>query len=120
MKPGPADSAIFDTQNGVCIADDMARGGAKWERADKSPGSRKNGWERMRKMLKAALQPMAEEPGLYVFETCRHFIRTIPVLPRDTKDPDDVDSDAEDHVADETRYRVLMPKREASVEPLRI
>lgn len=120
VKPGPADSAIFDTQNGVCIADDMARAGVKWERADKSPGSRKNGWERMRKMLKAALPDVPEEPALYVFNTCRHFIRTVPVLPRDERIPDDVDSDAEDHIADETRYRVSMPKREATVTSLRI
>lgn len=120
VKPGPADSAIYDTQNGVCIADDMARAGVRWEKADKSPGSRKNGWERLRKMLKSALAETPEEPALYVFDTCRHFIRTVPVLPRDEKIPDDVDSDAEDHVADETRYRVLMPKRTATVENLRM
>lgn len=120
VKPGPADSAIFDTQNGVCIAEDMGRAGVRWEKADKSPGSRKNGWERLRKMLKSALTETPEEPALYVFDTCRHFIRTMPVLPRSDRDPDDVDSDAEDHVADETRYRVLMPKRTATVENLRM
>ncbi len=46
-------------------------------------------------------------PGLYVFDTCRQFIRTVPVLPRDENKPDDVDTAAEEHVADETRYRVL-------------
>lgn len=120
VKPGPADSAIYDTQNGVCIAEDMGRAGVRWEKADKSPGSRKNGWERLRKMLKNALAETPEEPALYVFDTCRHFIRTMPVLPRSDRDPDDVDSDAEDHVADETRYRVLMPKRTATVENLRM
>ena len=62
--PGPADSAIYDTQNGVCIADDMARAPyfIRWTKADKSPGSRKNGWEIMRKMLKQAKGN--ELPGL--------------------------------------------------------
>lgn len=120
VKSGPADSAIFDTQNGVCIADDMERAGVKWEKADKGPGSRKNGWERMRKMLKAALQHPMEYPGLLVFDTCRQFIRTVPVLPRDERNTDDIDTDAEDHIADETRYRCTMPNRSATVAPLNI
>jgi hypothetical protein len=98
IRPGPADSSIYDVVNGVCIADDMARHGVRWERADKSPGSRKTGWERMRMFLKHARDNPTTEPGLYTFNTCRTgFIRTVPVLPRDEKDPDDADSDAEDH-----------------------
>lgn len=117
---GPADSAIFETQNGVCIADDMARVGINWVRADKGPGSRRNGWERVRNWLAAGLEHPMENPGLFVFDTCRHFIRTVPGLPRDEKDPDDVDTDAEDHVGDETRYRITMPARTASVEALTV
>ncbi|MFA7327352.1 MAG: terminase family protein [Candidatus Kapaibacterium sp.] len=120
VKPGPADSSIFDTQNGVCIADDMARRGVKWERADKGPGSRRNGWEKMRGMLSAARSVPMEAPGLLVFDTCRHFIRTVPVLPRSERDPDDVDSDAEDHVADEARYRLTQRRSSASSETLRL
>lgn len=97
VKPGPADSAIFDTQNGVCIADDMARIGVRWERADKSPGSRRNGWERMRDMFAAGLDFPMERPGLFVFNTCRQFLRTVPNLPRDERDPDDVPTNVEDH-----------------------
>jgi len=76
-----------------------------WTRADKRPGSRISGWELMRERLE---NPMAKEgPGLYVFNTCRQFIRTVPVLPRDEAKPDDIDKEAENHVADETRYRIL-------------
>jgi hypothetical protein len=110
VKPGPADSSIFDAENGVCIADDMARAGVRWERADKSPGSRVNGLERIRRHLSAGLKSPMEEPGLFVFDTCRHFIRTVPVLPRDDKKWDDIDTAAEDHAYDETRYRVLAVK----------
>lgn len=120
VRSGPADSSIFDTQNGVCIADDMARIGVRWERADKGPGSRKNGFEFMRKMMKSSLAAPMEEPGLFIFDTCRHFIRTVPVLPRSERDPDDVDSDAEDHVVDESRYRLNMPKRTVSVKELKL
>ena len=103
--PGPADSSIYDMVNGKSIADDMAGGGCRGERADKSPGSRHHGWERARKLLAAAKD--GEGPGFFVFSTCRQFLRTVPVLPRDEHDPDDIDSDSEDHIVDEFRYRIL-------------
>jgi hypothetical protein len=51
-----------------------------------------------------------------VTETCRHFIRTVPVLPRDEDKPDDVDTDAEDHVADEVRYACMRRDVRARVQ----
>ncbi len=116
VRPGPADSAIYAVENGNSIADDMARAGVRWERADKSPGSRKQGWQRLRALLTGALE--REAPGLFVAETCRHFIRTLPVLPRAEHDPDDVDTNAEDHVADEARYRAMAAKRGNAVREL--
>lgn len=120
VKPGPADSAIYDVENGNCIADDMRNAKdarVTWIRADKGPGSRKQGWEALRKRLAAARKPLSErdEPGLWIFENCKHFIRSVPVLPRSDKDPDDVDTDAEDHVADETRYRIFTARPAAGV-----
>jgi len=44
------------------------------------------------------------KPKLQVFSTCQEFIRTIPALPYSLTDPEDIDSDAEDHIYDETRY----------------
>jgi hypothetical protein len=108
VHAGPADSSIFDTEDGHCIADKMANIGVSWKRADKRPGSRINGWEILRERLKNSMTK--DGPGLYVFETCRQFIRTVPVLSRDEKKPDDVDSEGEDHVGDEVRYRVLAKK----------
>lgn len=115
VNPGPADDAIWDEENGNCIARDMAARGVVWTKAGKRPGTRKTGWEKMRKLLKAGLPkqdaaghslPM-EEPGLFIFHNCAQFIRTVPVLPRDAKQTDDVDTNAEDHIADESRYRIL-------------
>tara|TARA_R100001086_G_scaffold247256_1_gene181043 strand:+ start:55 stop:315 length:261 start_codon:yes stop_codon:yes gene_type:complete len=45
-----------------------------------------------------------EKAALFIFSNCTSFIDTVPVLPRDEKDPDDVNTDAEDHIADEARY----------------
>ena len=43
-------------------------------------------------------------PMLYVFSTCRNFIRTVPALVYDQKDVEDIDTDGEDHIYDELRY----------------
>jgi hypothetical protein len=65
---------------------------------------RLSGWQRVRDYL----APQADGfPGLVFFETMTNALRTIPALPRDRRDPEDADSDAEDHCADELRY-VLM------------
>ncbi len=119
VKAGPADNSINDVENGMSIAHDMGKkvmvdgkqySGVRWARSIKSPGSRKNGWEKLRIAIFNA-QPDGgprENPGLFVFRTCQDgFIRTVPTLPRSTKDLDDADSEAEDHVADETRYVIL-------------
>ena len=34
---------------------------------------------------------------LYVFKTCLQLIRTLPVLQHDERDPEDVDTEREDH-----------------------
>jgi hypothetical protein len=113
VRPGPADNSIFDTQDGHCIADNMETSGVKWERCDKSPGSRINGWEIMRQLMDASKKCPMEEKGLFVFNNCRHFIRTVPTLPRDEKKTDDINTNSEDHIADEARYRSTMPKLSA-------
>ncbi len=43
-------------------------------------------------------------PMLYVFNTCKHFIRTVPNLVYDEKNVEDIDTDGEDHIYDELRY----------------
>jgi len=121
VKAGPADGSIYDTVNGVCIATDMQKKvvidghtyrGLSFTRADKSPGSRKNGWELMRIAMYNAQPPEhggpRESPGLFTFRSCQDgFIRTVPTIPRDEVDQDDVDTEAEDHVCDESRYVIL-------------
>lgn len=116
---GPADGSIFDVQNGNSIAADMAKPvrvnnvampGVQWGRADKSSGSRKHGWEKVRTYLENAKPDEnghREWPGLFCFDTCKYYLELFPTLPRDEDDPDDVDTDAEDHIGDEVRYRVL-------------
>ena len=119
VKPGPADSSIFDTTDEASIADNMAKVGVTWEAADKRAGSRKNGWELMRERLENSLHDNGK-PGLIVFDRCRDFIRLVPSTSRDEDDPEDIDTDAEDHIHDEARYRVLAAPRIARTQALPI
>lgn len=115
VRPGPADSSISDAQTGASIEDMMREVGVTWEMADKRPGSRANGWQKIRQMLGQAFpaQPglPREDPGLFICQRCDQFQATVPVLPRKDKNPDDVDTDAEDHIGDEVRYRVSRQNR---------
>lgn len=43
----------------------------------------------------------------YVFNNCKHFIRTIPMLCYDEHKLEDIDTDMEDHIADEWRYACM-------------
>lgn len=108
VHPGVADGSIFDQwEPGKSIQGDMRKKGVKWLRADKGPGTRVQGWQQVRELLKNA-KPKdnhREQPGLFVSDLCTQFLRTFPVLSRDRKDPEDVDTKIEDHIADEVRYR---------------
>ena len=119
VKPGPADSSIYDVENGVSIGMDMEKQirignnlhkGVYWTRADKRAGSRKTGWEAIRKMMAAAKSDEGlprENPGFFIVgEENPQFLRTVLSLPRSERDLDDVDTTAEDHIGDEVRYRV--------------
>lgn len=46
-------------------------------------------------------------PMMYIFNNCKAFIRTIPLLLYSETIPEDVDTDMEDHVADEVRYMCM-------------
>jgi len=104
VRPGPADPSIWnENQKGQSIAIDMQKEGVTWLRAD---NARIQGWEQIRKRMTASLHFIEDpQPGLFVFDTCRHFIRTVPTLPRDPDTLDDADTKSEDHEADSVRYK---------------
>lgn len=109
VKVGIADASIFDEENGNNIAKDMKKKGVGWKPADKAPGSRKQGWEKVRGMLEGALpSPLGiprEFPGLFITRDCPFALELLPATSRDQTDLDDVDSDTEDHLQDAIRYR---------------
>lgn len=102
VRPGPADPSIWTENEGKSRYQTMAEHGVEWIRAN---NDRKNGWELCRVMLGAC--EANEDPGMYAFNTCRDFVRLFPSAPRDPEDMDDVDTDSEDHLPDEARYRAM-------------
>ena len=114
---GSADNQIWNKVNTDtdCIAEFMEREGVYWEKSDKSSGSRKNGLQLLRELLNNTLKKDPERPHIYFMSNCVASITTLPVLPRDEKDLDDVDTNAEDHAYDMVRYRVLDGKRNGSI-----
>jgi hypothetical protein len=117
-RTGVADSSIFDDyEPGRSVAGDMQRTGVSWFAADKGAGSRAQGWQQMRNFLKGAIPLQGAgrtEKGMFICQRCDQFLRTVPVLPRDDKNLDDVDTDAEDHIGDETRYYLRRKRMEMS------
>ena len=95
---GVADPAIFSEDGGPSIAETMRQQGVKWRRAD---NKRTAGWEQVRIRLNGDEEG---RPLLFVFDVCVHLIRTLPALQHDDHNPEDVDSDQEDHGPDALRY----------------
>jgi hypothetical protein len=105
IHAGPADNQIANVnEKGVdSIKKRMADIGIEWTKSNKSPGSRVIGLQIIRDRLEAS--ESGDGPGLFFTENCHAALITLPVLPRDETNEDDVDSDSEDHVYDEIRYR---------------
>lgn len=108
-----ADTNIFADQrgDGITIAKEMAKAGMRFDPADKASGTRLQGIEILRSMMKAAHcdEGSAREwPGFFVIaEDTPQWLRTVPSLPASRTDFGDVDSQSEDHLYDMTRYFIL-------------
>lgn len=98
---GIADPSIYDESRGESVAAMMERGGIYFEKADNSRIAGK-----MQMHHRLAFDDSGI-PMLYVFRTCRHFIRTIPTLVYSQSNVEDVDTDGEDHIYDEVRYACM-------------
>ncbi|MBP1555589.1 MAG: phage terminase large subunit, partial [Oscillospiraceae bacterium] len=99
-----ADPSIFDKSRGFSVADQMApgyQGRTKGVLFDKGDNTRIAGKMEVHERMR-----FDEEgrPGMYIFNTCKDWIRTVPNLPYDEKKREDVDTDAEDHDYDAMRY----------------
>ncbi len=99
---GVADPAIFGSDTGESVADMMEKCLVSWDKGDHNRLAGK-----MQVHNRLAFDQMGA-PMLYVFDTCRHFIRTLPALVYSQTDVEDVDTQGEDHIYDELRYVCMM------------
>jgi len=88
---------------GPSIAETMIQAGCKWRPSDRTPRSRISGKLEIHKRLKPS-ENAKKEPGLRIFSTCRNLIRTLPILPLDDTNPEDINTNVEDHAYDALRY----------------
>lgn len=72
---------------------------------EKWQGSRVHGVQKIHNLLKPNKRDPAEMPGIRFFKGCCPIIvRTLPTLGRDAGNPEDVDTEEEDHAFDALRY----------------
>lgn len=98
---GIADPAIWDAETGESIADTASKYGVYFTKGD---NQRISGW--MQFHYRFAFDENGY-PMMYVFSNCKAFIRTIPLLQYDEYKVEDLDTDGEDHIADECRYFLM-------------
>jgi len=92
------DPAIWQADGQESIGSLMERQRVYWEKGDHA---RLSGKMQVHHRLAFDIDGV---PMLYVFDTCKHFIRTVPNLTYDERDVEDIDTDGEDHIYDELRY----------------
>lgn len=95
---GVADPAIWSAEYGESIAETASKYRIYFDKGDH---------ERIAGWLQVRYRMMFDDNGypmMYIFNTCKGFIRTIPSLIYDEHKPEDLDTAGEDHIADETRY----------------
>ena len=107
IRYGILDSSTWARRGdaGPSIAETMIREGCKWRPSDRSPRSRIAGKLELHKQF--TLDKDTNQPRLKIFSNCINLIRTLPMLPIDKNNPEDVDTDAEDHAYDALRYGVM-------------
>lgn len=104
---GVLDPSAFAVVSGPSIAETLIKGGAIFRRADNTRTTRDKrmgGWDQIRARLTGDLDG---RPMLYMFETCRDLIRTLPMAQHDDHNAEDLDTDGEDHAVDDARYACL-------------
>ena len=111
-----ADPAIWDSSRGESIAETAARYGIYF-----SPGDNQRipGWMQVHYRLQFDENGYAR---MYVFNNCKAFIRTMPLMMYSETHPEDLDTKLEDHCPDEVRYmcmsRPVSPIMEVERKPI--
>lgn len=113
---GIADPSIWDGSRGESVADTAMKYQIYFSPGD---NNRIPGWMQIHYRL--AFDDNGY-PQMYVFNTCKAFIRVMPLMTYSETVPEDLDTTLEDHIPDETRYvcmsRPIKPQRRTVTKPL--
>jgi len=111
IRYGVLDSSLWHKRGdtGPSLAEQMIMKGCRWRPSDRSKGSRVSGKNEIHRRLQ--VDEFTEEPQLVFFSTCTNCIAQIPSLPLDKRNPEDVDTNAEDHLYDAIRYGIMTRPR---------
>ena len=104
---GILDPAAFQVVSGPSIGETFARNGVFFRRADNSRVStpkRMGGWDQVRWRLRGNQDG---DPMIFFFDHCRDSIRTLPMMQHDENKMEDLDTQSEDHAADDIRYACM-------------
>ena len=111
IRYGVLDSSLWHKRGdtGPSLAEQMIMKGCRWRPSDRSKGSRVSGKNEIHRRLQ--VDEFTEEPQLVFFSTCTNCIAQIPSIPLDKRNPEDVDTNAEDHLYDALRYGIMTRPR---------
>lgn len=106
---GVLDPSAFTEDGGPSIAQRMD---VFFRRADNARVAQRGamgGWDQLRARLEGDHfgEPMGKRPMIYCFTTCTDSIRTIPALQHDPDKAEDLDTNMEDHAADDWRFACM-------------
>ena len=96
-----ADPAIWDSSRGESIAETAAKYGIYFTPGD---NQRIPGWMQVHYRLQFDENGYAR---MYVFNNCKAFIRTMPLMMYSETHPEDLNTKLEDHCPDEVRYMCM-------------
>ena len=108
---GVLDSSLWHKRGdtGPSLAEQMIHRGCRWRPSDRSRGSRVAGKNEIHRRLQ--IDEFTEEPRLVFFNSCTNIISQLPSLPLDKKNPEDINTNAEDHLYDALRYGIMSRPR---------
>lgn len=111
IRYGVLDSSLWHKRGdtGPSLAEQMIVKGCRWRPADRSKGSRVAGKNEMHRRLQ--VDEFTQEPRMVIFNTCNNLIAQLPSIPLDKNNPEDVDTNAEDHLYDALRYGIMTRPR---------
>jgi len=111
MRYGVLDSSLWHKRGdtGPSLAEQMIMRGCRFRPSDRSKGSRVSGKNEIHRRLQ--VDEYTEEPRIVFFNSCTNTVSQLPSIPLDKKNPEDVDTRAEDHLYDALRYGIMSRPR---------